>query len=476
MCERMISKKGFVIILVIGLIAALILLAWVVIDLGCGESLQTKTRNDLVKAYYVAEAGAERMYAKLKNVSNISTNNPTFLMTVFPQTISSTTMQIGSTTIGSYSATASTTSDPNTFVIVSNGTVNGRTTRLTVKYGYTTSYNNGVPVGCGGNIVMVGHGPSWWPASVSATGPIEAKGTISPSSNSNSVYVQYTGDVTQNKTDLSTPSFWLYNKFDTTGNAPAYSDANNDGRVTVDEVPATPAEQAKFAANDVYPPASGSTLAGDGIINDKDAFFYYYAYYLNNNNRTGSSLGINPGGTNYYDPSSGTKDFGPWTVPAGTSIVFVDGNSRILFSGTNWTTGSADLTIVSMGTTTIVEPINGTDDRLTLISYGDIYTGGEGLFGSVKGDLVMYSSGDVNMVFGGNTQGSTFASQNMNVDTELPFGLFARQIKQGSNNFDWSDPSKIPLGIPPGYRQVVKKFEIKGSGGAGGYKPRWQKR
>lgn len=338
---------------------------------------------------------------------------------------------------------------------------------------------------------------------VTADGPVESAGPIIPNGNSdpnyapNNRYVQYTGSVTQNKADLIPPSFWLYGRFDTTGAA-----QNNSPPIVMADIPRadpnyiTRAEAAAydgvqsgalaaFDANNVYK----NTTQDTDRLDDKDGFYYYYTGYLDKaeNNQTGVDLGIGVGETNYKTPSGGPTStflYGPFTVPSGKNIIFVDGNVDIIFNAQQYWGNSSDLTIVSTGDIVIVQPMNGTDDRLTLVSYGDIATGGINLGdkADVKGNIEMYSYGDFDAVLGGVTNGSIFANGNVNVDTEYEIFGFpiysSRDLNMGTDS--WMDPANRPLGLPPSYPVIFRDFGIKAEGTgtdpALNYNPRWQKR
>lgn len=447
------SKKGFVIILAIALTAVTILAAWAIINIGCGEALQARRHNDIESAYYAAVAGTEHMYARIRDISN---NGQTI---TWPMAISSTNITVSGATVGRYAVTANVTGVSGEFMIISDGTVNGRTVRVTAKYGFTSTYMNGIPIGSLGPMDYLGQ--RWWflTSWVYAEGPIISASTITPPTNTNTRYVQYSGDVVQNETNLQKPSFWLSAPYDTKNTGVIFADANNDGRITPDEVP--PGQETIFATNDVN---------SDNQIDRTDAFIYYYTVYLNNQ----YNLGINPGGPNYY---SGDQIFGPYNVPAGTRVIFVDGDANVIFNAQQWWGSDSDLTIVSTGDITIVQPVNGADDRLTLVALGNTTTGGINLgeLADIDGNLVSYSGGNFTAILGGITNGAIFADGSVDVHTGLPSFLFNRDLNKGTD--DWSDPANRPIGLPPGFAIVSRPFSIKAENlGATGYKPRWQRR
>lgn len=487
------SKKGFVIVLVIPVIAVLVLVAWVLIDIGCGEAMQVRIKNDMGSAYYAAAAGGERMYARLRSMWAANQT------VTWPMSISATNIQVAGNTVCSYSATACLTGESGVFCIISNGTVNGRTATITAKYGYSSNYTNGVPIGSIGGMTFTGH-QGWFGMKfrVTADGPVESAGPIIPNGNSdptyapNNRYVQYSGQVTQNNPSLAAPSFWLHQRFDTTG---AFQTAGvtiphtNPDFITRDEAIAqeaiTPGALAAFDANNVYKNSTQDL----NRLDDKDGFFYYYTDYLDKpaNNRTGADLGIAPGEANYKTPAGGpggTLLYGPFNVPSGTNVVLVDGDVTIIFNAQQYWNNSSDLTIISMGDIVIAQPMNGTDDRLTLISYGDVATGGINLGdkADVDGNLVMFSCGNFNAVLGGVTNGSVFAKGSVNVDTEydiLGIPIYSsRDLNMGTDS--WTDPADRPIGLPPNYPVVSQNFAIKaenlGTNPALNYNPRWQRR
>lgn len=449
------GRKGFVIILAVVSLAVLFLSGWAIIGLGCGEMLQTRMRNNYLTARYLAYAGAQRMYAHLYNIQQ---SNGTV---TWPLSISSTNVQVGSDNIGSYSVTANLTSETGVFMIASTGRAGGRTARVTVKYGFTSTYTNGLPFGSIGPMDL--EGDRWWflTSWVYAEGPIQSASAISPPNNSNSVYVRYTGDVTQNSTGIAPASFWLGATFDTDVSGSAYVDGDGSNSIDSNEVP--PEMAADFAGDDVN---------NDGVIDDADAFYHYYTAYLDTQN----SLSIAPGEANYY---TGDQTFGPWTVPAGTNIIFVDGDVNIILNAQQWWSNASDFTIVSTGDITVVQPVNGTNDRLTLIAHGDFYTGGINLgdIADVDGNLVVYTGGDFTAILGGSTNGSFFAGGDTYIHTGLPSFFFNRDMNQGTDN--WLDPANRPLGLPPDYPIISKPFVIKAKTlgvSATSYNPRWQLR
>jgi len=457
------NKKGFITVMVLGALGVVLILALTIVGLGCSELLQTNTRNDIISAYYVALAGSERLYASLKDISIRGGD-----VAWESQSIGPTNLQINGQTIGTFAAQANITNQTEEFMIVSTGTVHGRSTTVTVKYGFRALNTNGGPMGSVGSMNLRGQKIKflfWYLTSyVDAQGPIQSASTIDPSGMPNDRYVRYTGDVTGNVTGIVPMSFWRYNRFDTRNNGMVAVDGNSDNDIVPTEVPE--ADQAKFVENDV---------TGDNVINDKDAFFYYYTTWLNDpaNNSRGQDLGINVGGANYY---AGDQVFGPYAVPSGSNIIFVNGDADIVLNAQKWWPSRSDLTIVATGDITVVQPVNGPDDRVTLVAQGNVYTGGVNLgeYADIDGNMNVFTGGNFVAVLGGSTNGSIFANGSINIDTVLPSNLFTRDLNQGTD--DWADPLiGSPLGLPPGYPTISRQFSIKNeAGGDEGRKPNWE--
>lgn len=431
----MAKRKGFVIIIVIAFLTVLILLAWVVVDIGCGEILHTKTRNDSLSAYYAAIAGAEMMYAHL-NTSHVN------LPYTLPGPGILATRSSGGQTVGTFTVSAGAiTTD--ILEIVSEGTVGGHKARATVKYKFAPSYLNGAPIGCLGPMTMSGR--KWWILTswVRSNSDLVTGGTLTKND-----YVQIAGTISQNQ-PIETPHFWWkYDAasdcwsqkatYDTLGTGVYITDVNGDGNVTIADALGDAAGEAIFRTNDIN---------SDGEVNDKDAFVSYYTVELNKKN-----LGLAPGEAGYYE---GNQAFGPGDVPSGKIIIFVNGDVNILFNDQNWSKGACDHTIVSTGDITIIQPVNGSDDRLTLVSYGDVSTGGLNFFGSVKGNLDVYANSSFNAYYGGTSNGTILAKDSVDVDTVLAIPAFLnRNLNKGTDNW-WADPANMPLGLPQHYNTVT---------------------
>lgn len=437
------AKNGFVIIIVLAFLFIFILAAWVVMDIGCGEILQTRTQNNSLSAYYVASTGAEMMYARLRN-------RPGELP---PQELSGTvsTAFSGGNNVGTFTARADLISSE-LLGVVSQGTVNGQTSRVTVKYKVIPHYTNGATMGSVGPMSMGGRRLGGIRSWVRVDGPLASGSTITSND-----YVQIRhGDVLENQ-NIAAPSFWwkLVNpdtnewsaktKYDVYGtNDPAryITDVTGDNKVTIDDALGDEARKAVFRTNDIN---------GDGEVNDKDAFVAYYTVELNKMN-----LGIAPGESNYY--SSGVE-FVPGDVPQGRTIIFVNGNVDIAYNDQNWARYACDHTIVATGNITIVQPTNGSDDRLTLVAYGDVITGGVRAFGGVTGTLDVYANGDFNAYYGGRIDGTIATGGNINIDTVLPIpGMLNRDMNRGSDN--WDNAEDRPLGLPIFASTLPVTFEL----------------
>jgi hypothetical protein len=375
------------------------------------------------------------------------------------------TLPSGGTTVGTFTAAANTVS-PGVFGIASEGLVNGRHAAVTVKYGMNSPFTNGYPMGAVGGMALSGHKwfilRSW----VRAEGPIASGSGITTNN-----YVQVSGDQLQNQT-FQTPSFWYrwdsgaqewVSKAvgDTNGDGQFLTDVNGDHKITVADALGDPVQEAVYQADDTYPP--------DNEINDKDAFYTYYTTELN----AKENLSIGAGQEHYYN---GDQDFGPNSVTAGTRAIFVNGNTNILFSDTQWWGSASNHTIISMGDITIIQPTNGQDDTLTLVSYGDVATGGLNFFAEIRGNLVVYAHGDYGAYYGGSSNGAVFAEGVMDIDTVYPVpGLLNRDINKGT--VDYANPANWPLGLPPNYNRISLNFNIlnESMDPPNGYKPRVQK-
>ena len=446
----MTSRKGGVILVVVASLAVLIVVATVIINIGCSEIAHTRAANDLTSASYVATSGAELLYARLKSMEGQTVS--------WPQALSGsvTTHSSGGTVLGTYNAQAKTVTS-NVFGIASTGIVNGKTATVTVTYGFDSPFTSGYPIDSMGDIALTGTRWTKFRSWVRAEGPIAAGGEITTND-----FVQISGDQIEDQ-PFSTPSFWLGAQFDTNNDTYFAVDTNNDGVVTREEAIAQGKEGA-FNDDNKYD-------TDDDEISDKDAFYYYYTWYLNQaaNNKLNEDLSIGAGESRHY---SGDQEFDPSSVPQSTPIIFVDGNVDILFNDTEWWGANVNHTIIAMGDITIVQPTNGSQDTLTLISYGDVNTGGVRAFGGVVGNFVVYAHGNFNAYFGGRTDGTIFSEEGITVDTVLPIpGMLNRDLNKCKT--DWADSANWPLGLPPNYNMVSLSFRIKTESGQ--TMPIWQR-
>jgi hypothetical protein len=440
----MINKKGFVLILVVVFLSLLIMSALVIMNLGCGDLLNARTMGDITSANYVAMSGAELMYGRLKSMEG--------QMVSWPQTMSSAdstvnTLYSGGTQIGTFSITAN-AAGTDTLGMVSTGNVNGKTARVAVRYGFTSSFTNGYPIGSIGNMSLSGQRSGGQRSWVRAEGPLASKGTISTNN-----FVQVSGSLLEHQ-GLVAPSFWQkYDAFagtwsskqiyDTNGNNSFVPDPDNKGYVELADCGGDAAQEAIFSADDIN---------SDGLVNEKDAFISYYTVELNK-----LSLNIGLGQSYYY---SGNQVFDPASVPVGTPIIFVDGNVDIEFNDTEWWGSACDHTIIATGDITIIQPTNGSNDTLTLVAWGDVNTGGVHSYGGIQGNMTVYANGDFNAYYGGRTNGTVFTKGEADIDTVLVIpGLLNRDFNRGKE--DWSNPANWPLGLPPNYNMMSLTFRIK---------------
>jgi hypothetical protein len=364
------------------------------------------------------------------------------------------------------------------FVITSTGTVNGRSSTITAKYGFLDGTTNGLPLGSQGPMNF--NGARWvifgFPITshVYADGPIESASSITPSNSSVTIntapYVQFNGDVNANSGFVK-PSFWQKYEgndtwsekqlYDTNGDHKTVNDTTGKGYVNITDAGGDPLKIDAFNADNIN---------GDDRIDTKDAFIYYYTVELNSQ----YGLGINPGGAHYYQ---GNTNFGPSNVTAGTSVVFVNGSATILYNAQQWWGNTSDITIISTRDITIVQPVNGPDDKINLVALGNIATGGINLgdIADVDGNINMYSEGNFTAILGGNTNGAIFAGGAINVTTVLPSNLFNRDLNRGTDN--WINNS--PIGLPQGFRTTTWPFAFKAEtfgNATTTFKPRWQQR
>ena len=446
---RMAARKGFIIIIVVASLAVLMLMAWAIIDFGCGEILNTKMRSDLVSAYYVAGSGAEYMYAQLATQDAVYWN-PTFNGTLItPDNV----------VLGTYTATAIPNFATNTFYIVATGVVNTHRATVIVSYGFLENYHGPVAVGSGGPMVLTGASQA---AQIKMDGPAMSNSTITSNGDVNISNGSFSNIVPP----LPTPTFWTGQKFDTNNDGSFAVDTNSDGVVTRAEALAQ-GKEAAFDADNVYQPSRNQ-------IDDKTAFYHYYTTYLNDpaNNKYHQDLGITPGGSYHY---TGNQSFKPGDIPANVHIIFVDGNVTIDQNDQEWKGGGTALahTIIATGTLSITQPTNRPGDMLTLVSYGDFYSTGQmGNQGGTIGDMAVYTNGNATLEHGGKMHLSIYALGTLTIDTiGTEQGKDHRMLTLVTP--DWTDPNNIPVGLPLQYPAYISYgFLIKSDSSQ---KPRWQR-
>lgn len=464
MFTKKIDKKGFIMIIATAFVAALLAVSLTLINIGTGELIQTKAANNTDNAYYMAVSGAEMMYSFLKSKEG--------QIVTWPQSVPAAdsvvrTRASGGTVVGTFSATANTVSSE-IFGIASTGTVNNRNAAVTVKYGMSAStFTNGYPIGSVGSMTLAGQ--KWWilRSWVRAEGPL-ASGTTVDTNN----FVKVNGNILENQPFVQ-PSFWFsYNAatgrvdspkmtYDTNGDSSRVAPPEGSGRdyAIIADAGGDEAKEAIFHADDIN---------NDGRIDNKDAFIAYYTIELNK-----MGLGIGEGQANYY---SGDRTFQAYDIPSSTQMIFVNGSVTQYafdFPHTDWWGSSGNHAIIATGDVTIVQPSNGPHDTLTVIAYGDVYTGGLHAFSGVNGNLVVYANGDFGAYYGGKSSGTIFAGGNIDIDTVLPIpGLLNRDINKG--DIDWSNPANWPPGLPQNYNTTATQpFIIKDE--RFGYVPVWQR-
>lgn len=470
--------RGFIIIIVVALTALVMLIAWAIVNIGLGEILQARVRNDFQSAFYVASAGAEYMYASLKASSVVLWGHTvTGALTVIDH---------GATlTIGSFSATANTISSDE-FCIVSTGIVNGRSETVIVKYGFSADFTGGVPLGSIGDMALTGAST---PAKLMIEGPVKSMGTLTETGD---VRIANTGEMP----DITAPDFWetpdpndptnLRNTpFDTNDDGYYNYDLNDDKIVTRAEAMAQE-NSTRLAAigqdsvqvfnnDNKYHP-------DDDEISDKDAFYYYYTGYLNDaaNNRLGVSLNIGEGQAYHYN---GDMSFTKNSIPNSVPIIFIDGNvTSIDQNDQNWqSSGILSHTIVIMGNLGdtearsggLIQPTNRPGDVLTVVTYGNTYMTGEmGNQGGTIGDIIIYTNGNLVADNGGKINASILVKGDLTIDTIGDDQGKDHRILNAST-IDWTNPNARPLGLPPGYGVISSTFVIDNEST---YKSIWQRK
>src|SRR3989338_2645816 len=194
-------KKGFVIIIVVAFLAVLILIAWVIVNLGCSEIIQTKVNNDMAGAYYAAKTGAEMMYLNLRSKGALDLTWAQ-LFQLISGNIEVPLTDGGTLTAGTYSADAGLI-DGDEFGIISTGTVNGHSSKAIAKYFYTLNLKSAIPIGSIAPMELYGRRLFGLRSWIRAEGPLESASTITMND-----YVQVSGEVKPNQ-EFSPISFWL---------------------------------------------------------------------------------------------------------------------------------------------------------------------------------------------------------------------------------------------------------------------------
>jgi len=489
------NQKGFVLVLVLSLLTLSVIAGMSFCSLTYNEIRIARTLIDKTKAFYIAESGLEDTCAYLKaqgdNQAGVweSYNGHPLYPRYTYRTLLAFTRDVGD---GSYTARAYTKDDSVTELSVeSTGTVNNSSVTIITTYskGPKNPFENALAAG--GDITLLGHRQKilflWKNSWVEVNGPVTANGTITtnervmvngtqtPSAqlpmpqfietkqadlNGDGITETYQIDLNRDGSYNPDPSDINYDTNpinQTFYGSGTRVDKNGDGNITKGDNPYsssgdTPENHpyqdwnAEFDADDVI---------DDEVITEKDGFKYYYTNTLNNRDAS-NHLDIGVGESNYY---SGDQSFGPLgsEIDPDTNIVFVEGDATVYLNAQSWWDGSKDLAIVSTGDATVVQPTTGSDDRLTVISYGNIYTGGLDIFGLLDGNSILYSYNDINAYYGGVTTGAMVAGNNAYVDTVLTsfLGFFNRTINYNADMV----VAPPPIGMPE-YPYIAARFKI----------------
>lgn len=447
-------QNGFVIIVVLAFLAVILLIAWAVVNIGCGEIIQTRLRNDLVAAHYVATAGAEKVYATLRSQSTVIWGQPMTGSLTLPNGVA-----------GAFTATAQTLSAEE-FCIVSDGVVNGRKARAVVKYGFVSNFTGGAPLASIGQMSLTG-----------ATNPAKLKIEGPAMSNQPSITVEGAVTVTEGtypNAALLVPTFWCDADqnpkitFDTNNDLDFAVDIDGDGVVTRNEA-ITQGKEAAFNADNSYAVDNGDAdeLKNDyNRISDHDAFYRYYTVDLNEK----YGLEIGPGQSNYY---TGDQAFDEGDVATSVKVIFVDGNVAIDKNDQEWQ-GNATLghTVAAMGSVDIFQPTNRPGDVLTVVAFRNVTVSGTmGNQGGTIGDLIVYANGNFTAEHGGKANASIVAKGDLIIDTIGDNqGKDHRMLNKST--LDWSDESKRPIGLPKDYAMASFAFSVKNEST---YKSVWQR-
>lgn len=504
------TRGGFTFIIVLFFTAAVVTAVTAMVAVGTSEMRQAKADNDRTVAYYAAVSGAERMYAHLKAEHNNDVN-------LNEQAVNG-NVTMSSTTIASYSATASSISyDSSTkkgvLGISSIAAANNHISHVTAKYNYTASSSGPAPLTSIGDVTLTGHIEYDNKGKVKSSSSIYLEGLLQTGPGSSvtiaepSDLVTVNGGIESNVSGIEPLTFWLDEadrsggiktsptetpNYDITGvqasgSIAPFSDADSTGSVTeamaiaqavnADGSPDA-ARLATFYTNDIN---------DDNVIDQKDAFIYYYTRFLNlaQHNTTEQNLDIGPGEVFYFSPASDPGAFKDHVnahgntakllevddfvqlkkreVPSGTAIIFVDGDLYIDKTDTKWKDGDFQHTIVCTGEVAINRPKNDSGDTFTIVSLGDITISGKDTGkAQLNGNFIAYTKGDFTALKGGVSHSAIFAEGNINIDTY--------DAKKNSDRTmynllgEWSSP----LGLPLGYRIITYEFDLNDK------KPTWE--
>ncbi|MFH1752668.1 MAG: hypothetical protein ABH875_00635 [Candidatus Omnitrophota bacterium] len=440
------NKKGYVLIAALSFIAVLVISAASIFFMVGTEALRTRRQLETTKAFYAAEGGAERMF------EFISANPDTATFQTITENQAQWDFDAGTQGLYDYPVGHPHHGDSTRMLIevLSTGTSGSTSKDVTVEYEVqNVAWGNASLLTLGNDINLQGHTKTikilWFTIEITAgidlEGPVASSGAVIKNEPTDAISI--TGQEVEG-VGVPTPEFMQ--AFDANRDSDELVDPNSDGQIEYAEIPLDPVTglpdpvaEAIFLADDVN---------NDNVVNERDGFIYYYTKELNYNG--GGDLGMDPDAASHPYYYSGDQTFGPGgifeSVPADTDIVFIDGNVDIVLNPASWGGGARDITLVSTGDITIVEPCNGDDDRLTLVSYQDVATGGINLqfIDLIDSNMNVYAHDDFYASYGGDTEGTVIAKDYMDIDTEDASLLFAREI--GNSDDIVQDP---PVGLPP---------------------------
>jgi hypothetical protein len=443
------NRRGFVLIIVMVFVLVLAIGSAAIYFMVNSELIQVSRQVSQTKAFYAAEGGSEILFASISS----DPENATY-------------QQITGA-LGGYAYAASTGNiyahpghpGDDTWGLIkvsSTGTVNGIAREVEVEYEvHDIDWANPSLMTSGETLELQGHKERVWffwvYAGVDVEGPVASGGDVTVQDPTDAVTI--TG---QKVEDVTLPPPQFMQGFDANRDDGEITDTNGDGEITYDEIPVDPETGLPFPDQEAI--FLGDDVNGDNVVNEKDGFTHYYTKVANyaydiDDDGINDDLGMDPDAASHPNYYSGNQTFGPGgfleTIPADTNIVFVDGDVDIVFNPDSWGGGARDITVVSTGDTTIVEPCNGDDDRLTLINYGDVATGGINVefIDIIDSNLNVYAHGDFYAYYGGDTEGTLSTQGVIDVDTivaDWTGFLYSREI--GNNDNIIEDP---PIGLPP---------------------------